>query len=44
LDKIWEEEAITFGAGDALGSSCPSSTPVPPKKSANDAVAVRWAN
>lgn len=26
LDKIWEEEAITFGAGDAL-NSCPSSRP-----------------
>ena len=44
LDKIWEEEAVTFGAGDALGSGCSSSTPVSPKKSANDAVAVRWAN
>jgi nitrate reductase molybdenum cofactor assembly chaperone NarJ/NarW len=44
LDKIWEEEAVTFGAGDALGSGCSSSAPVPPKKSANDAVAVRWAN
>lgn len=44
LDKIWEEEAVTFGAGDALGSGCSSSTPVSPNKSANDAVAVRWAN
>tara|TARA_R110000822_G_scaffold59736_30_gene149164 strand:- start:16017 stop:16691 length:675 start_codon:yes stop_codon:yes gene_type:complete len=45
LDKIWEEEAITFGAGDALGSGCSSSSaPVQPKKSANDAIAVRWAN
>jgi nitrate reductase delta subunit len=44
LDKIWEEEAVTFGAGDALSSGCSSSAPVPPKKSANDAVAVRWAN
>lgn len=26
LDKIWEEEAITFGAGDAH-NSCPSSRP-----------------
>ena len=44
LDKIWEEDAVTFGAGDALGSGCSSTTPVPPKKSANDAVAIRWAN
>ena len=26
LDKIWEEEAVTFGAGDAH-NSCPSSRP-----------------
>ncbi len=40
LDKIWEEEAVTFGAGD----SCPSTAPQPPKRSPNDSVAVRWAN
>ncbi|WP_461517745.1 nitrate reductase molybdenum cofactor assembly chaperone [Porticoccus sp.] len=40
LDKIWEEEAVTFGAGD----SCPSNAPQPPKRSPNDSVAVRWAN
>lgn len=40
LDKIWEEEAVTFGAGD----SCPSNAPQPPKRSADDSVAVRWAN
>ncbi len=44
LDKIWEEEAVTFGAGDALGSGCSSSAPLTPKKSADEAVAVRWAN
>jgi nitrate reductase delta subunit len=44
LDKIWEEEAVTFGAGDALGSGCSSSTLTPSKPSANEAVAVRWAN
>lgn len=49
LDKIWEEEAVTFGAGDALGSGCSSSSSsftnkVPPNKSADEAVAVRWAN
>ncbi|MEZ5528678.1 MAG: nitrate reductase molybdenum cofactor assembly chaperone [Porticoccaceae bacterium] len=40
LDKIWEEEAVTFGAGD----SCPSNAPKPPQRSPNDSVAVRWAN
>ncbi len=49
LDKIWEEEAVTFGAGDALGSGCSTSSPsftnkASPKKSADEAVAVRWAN
>ena len=49
LDKIWEEEAVTFGAGDGLEGSCPSSRPLPPQhaqpqRNANDAVAVRWAN
>ena len=44
LDKIWEEEAVTFGAGDALGASCPSAMPQPPKRPENEAVAVRWAN
>jgi nitrate reductase delta subunit len=44
LDKIWEEEAVTFGAGDAHGSGCSSSTPVQRKKPADEAVAVRWAN
>lgn len=44
LDKIWEEEAVTFGAGDALGSGCSSSTLTPAKPSANEPVAVRWAN
>jgi nitrate reductase delta subunit len=42
LDKIWEEEAVTFGAGG--GDSCPSNTPQPPQRSPNDSVAVRWAN
>ena len=42
LDKIWEEEAVTFGAGN--GDSCPSNTPKPPQRSPNDSVAVRWAN
>jgi nitrate reductase delta subunit len=47
LDKIWEEEAVTFGTSDGLEGSCPSSRPIPPQHSqrnANDAVAVRWAN
>ncbi len=44
LDKIWEEEAVTFGAGDALANGCAASPQVPPQRSANDAVAVRWAN
>ncbi|WP_297185564.1 nitrate reductase molybdenum cofactor assembly chaperone [uncultured Porticoccus sp.] len=42
LDKIWEEEAVTFGAGG--GDSCPSNTPQPPQRSPNDSVAIRWAN
>lgn len=45
LDKIWEEEAVTFGAGDALGSGCStSSKPSPKQTTDNDPVAVRWTH
>ncbi len=42
LDKIWEEEAVTFGAGD--NASCPSSMPSRSKPDPESAVPVRWAN
>lgn len=46
LDKIWEEEAVTFGAGDALGSSCPSSAPTPQNHQAtsNNESTIHWVD
>lgn len=44
LDKVWEEEAISFG-GDATNGGCPTSTNRPSEQqSKSDDVPIQWVN
>jgi nitrate reductase delta subunit len=41
LDKVWEEEAITFG-GDAVSGGCPSTNSRPQAAKQDQAEAIHW--
>lgn len=43
LDKLWEDEAVTFGLEDGQGK-CPSQTPVRPPSSEEQPVPVHWVH
>lgn len=43
LDKLWEEEAVTFGLDDGQGK-CPSARPVRPPLSEEQSVPMHWVH